>query len=898
MFTQCPDCGTAFRVTADVLKQAAGKVRCGGCGHAFNALMYLSETRPESKPKDDVDEALPELIPEPPAGDEPEPPRKISAAQSAALLKTLDQLAGEDIQLEDTGVEWRLMSADDEEADNDSPDDDTEDDELLSAGGYEVEESESVDNDVLNMEVDEDVGDAFTDTSVNDPSVNEVFAGSETPVDSALFEDAGAAHIDEVLNDAPTPVDQFLTQTPNHVEAEEVFADAVEKPDLDEEEVFAGNAGAADLEASEIFATPEPVRADELRFDDNTGLPDNFDFDNITAADAPADAVENEQAFTEDAVADDDLSAQADAELERFEASFETGDEDEWGELLEEVLPEVALASDAPVSDDAADDLNATGAAEWLADDTPAAPDGEAGEALAQDAVAEEATDDGGLDDDAHEGEEIPEPVAAIADAIPDERPMTLAEELAALPDDYDDADDEPDAIDAGAAAAPAEPAAAEDVPGIDLSGIYALTPDTPLELAVEAEPAAGEAPGEPEEAAPNEAEGAAVAADETANHDPEDAEPELALDNTDEPSIVLDKSLDGIPGSTSELEFELVKAQQMAESDAEPGIEHVVPPPTEEEQTVNMLIDEDLMRLAIPDDDGMASTIVFEGKSARRKVEDSGEHPAPETEDEPEEPSVEPAADTTGFESIIMEGDYVHTKLEQERLAAEAEARGDNAEDLSAMIAANAAAAQENSGGRSRRRHYGIVAGIVVLVLLLAGQFVHQSRASLATIPAVGNTIGPLYRAVGAPISPEWDVKGWRFDKSSASTNPNGLAAKLAGTPEPASDTGAAADVATGGSVLTIYSLLSNKSDTALPYPLISVSLLDRFEEPVGSKVYGPNEYLKGNVDASRLIAAGENFEAVIAIASPSANLDNFKLNACYRQSNGQLRCAFEDFK
>ena len=45
-------------------------------------------------------------------------------------------------------------------------------------------------------------------------------------------------------------------------------------------------------------------------------------------------------------------------------------------------------------------------------------------------------------------------------------------------------------------------------------------------------------------------------------------------------------------------------------------------------------------------------------------------------------------------------------------------------------------------------------------------------------------------------------------------------------------------------------------------------------------------------------MIAAGETFEAIIAIASPSANLDNFKLNACYRQSDGRLRCAFEDFK
>ena len=47
MFTQCPDCGAAFRVAADDLRQAAGKVRCGDCGAAFDALLYLSEDMPE-----------------------------------------------------------------------------------------------------------------------------------------------------------------------------------------------------------------------------------------------------------------------------------------------------------------------------------------------------------------------------------------------------------------------------------------------------------------------------------------------------------------------------------------------------------------------------------------------------------------------------------------------------------------------------------------------------------------------------------------------------------------------------------------------------------------------------------------------------------------------------------
>ena len=89
MYTQCPDCEIAFKVTADVLKQAAGQVRCGGCGNAFNALAFLSEKMPKQTVAKTVNEPVPELTPEiidTDAG----LPKSISAQQSAALLKTLD----------------------------------------------------------------------------------------------------------------------------------------------------------------------------------------------------------------------------------------------------------------------------------------------------------------------------------------------------------------------------------------------------------------------------------------------------------------------------------------------------------------------------------------------------------------------------------------------------------------------------------------------------------------------------------------------------------------------------------------------------------------------------------------------------------------------------------------
>ena len=124
MYTQCPECEVAFRITAEVLKQAAGKVRCGGCGVAFNALAHLSEEMPTAPVSEDQ-QPEPKTAPHPleVETDEPgillagTPPKSISAEQSAALLKTLDELAGEDIRIEDTGVEWRVMDVDGEEDD-------------------------------------------------------------------------------------------------------------------------------------------------------------------------------------------------------------------------------------------------------------------------------------------------------------------------------------------------------------------------------------------------------------------------------------------------------------------------------------------------------------------------------------------------------------------------------------------------------------------------------------------------------------------------------------------------------------------------------------------------------------------------------------------------------------
>ena len=43
VFTQCSQCETVFKLSADVLRAAGGQVRCGSCGEVFNALARLAE---------------------------------------------------------------------------------------------------------------------------------------------------------------------------------------------------------------------------------------------------------------------------------------------------------------------------------------------------------------------------------------------------------------------------------------------------------------------------------------------------------------------------------------------------------------------------------------------------------------------------------------------------------------------------------------------------------------------------------------------------------------------------------------------------------------------------------------------------------------------------------------
>jgi predicted Zn finger-like uncharacterized protein len=719
MYTQCPECGTAFRVTAEVLRQAAGKVRCGGCGNAFNALDFLSEQKPVVPAPTQSREAPAEPAPEPPRLEADEPPEAISAERSAALLKTLDELAGSDIRIEDTGIEWRVL--DEGEVDDDG-------------------------------------------------------ASRESAGEDVMADDTGSMRW--FIDESPTPVDEQLSAEPG------------------------------DIDSPEIFEAPgETAGTEAMRFDDDTPLPEDFDFDGERAESGPAPAIEVHEEPTE---------------LDTAQVDLALGEPQDWEDLLGEV--DEAVEDESEEIDSAIVAVDDDKDAE-IEEEEPL-PDVDTQFATQAEAMG---IDLSGIHEKAEQPDEN-----AVEDSTIDDDLIAAAFEAEARSREDDSADDE------------AVEAIASGEEEVDLGEQDADFGEEDADL--------GEDVTDPGE----------------------DSEEfgELHFD-VQAPDDLIEARDTELVASTEEDEKLAAELGLLDDDEAEDGVEeevpeseYVVPPMSEEEQTINMMIDQDLLAIAVEDDDGFASTIVQKQRS--ETDEPSALPHDEEAETAPSESEAE--ADSPLVETIIMEGEFVRDAVEEERLEAERQKSRD-ADTEEAAEPDTGKTGKDEHAGVKEPVNYRLVAGIAGLALLLAAQFVHQSRESFAVYPAFNNSVGSVYRMLGKPVTPAWDIAGWRFEATKGSTDET-------------------------DEVLTIYSRIGNKSGEALPYPLINVSLTDRFEDIIGSKVLEPGDYLAENLDTRNTVAPGETFSAVISIEAPDANATGFKLNVCYRQPGGRLRCAIDDFR
>ena len=644
MYTQCPECQTAFRVTATILQQAGGQVRCGGCGSSFSALENLSEELPPA-------------------------PQEKATGKGKELLDSLDKLAGtEEVRIEDTGIEWRVM-----DDDKDEPPAEAADRGGSSTGRWYI-----------------DGEDGATDPAATEANVPEI---SDT-VDPAA---AGAQ-----------------------------------------------------------------AHPDEMRFDDNTPLPEGFAGD----VHAPPATLQRRQS-------DQELTERAD--FDELQVDLALSEPDDWMDLLDEVDESAAAGTgNIPL--------------------------------------------------------EVEEELAAIHSelATPRQEPAIDPDETADLP------------------IMPSAPA--------DLDSQFGLQAEA---MGLELDEERQDVVPESEQPEIEETDAAQNSLESTGEFEQQIAVAQKALHQRyadDEETA----SADGEPASAEqeaaaelsrEVESSLApEAAGEAAADLPPDDgDHARPATGEARLTIDEQIDQELQAAAKERD--FATTMIEDPESLF-------------DENSPE------------VETIIMEGEAIRGSFELEPQAPEKKAAGD-IDSPGPLLDTYALSRGKVRGGRRKTDppSFGMIAAASLLAILLLGQFIHASRQALSTYGAFNQTLGPVYRVMGMPVTPEWNVKGWRFEATNGATDEN-------------------------EEVLNIFSRIVNRATQALPYPLVHVSLTDRWEEIIGSRILEPNEYLAGDLDPSRPVMPGDSFTAVISIDDPSADATGFKLNVCYRVSPGRVRCATEDFK
>jgi predicted Zn finger-like uncharacterized protein len=729
MYTQCPGCDTAFRVTASDLQRAAGRVVCVGCRREFNALESLTEDVPVASDRADEDRAS---------------------------LETLNELTGPDeIRIEDTGVEWRVI-VEDESADED----------LLQAGESEAEPDES--------------------SSVR-WYIADITDGPDREPDVAL---------DDVADTAPPEPGRELT--PDSRLSDEPSGPLLEEPRT------------SSLQES-LELPPAARDGDVQRYDDNTPLSEDF-------ADERERGVPQRRA--------EDRIEPRSAEADEAQVDLALGEFDDWTELLDEVgSPGLGPTGEAPAAGGASGDDDALA-------DTDVRPMTEDGEFAADDRYPSDI--DTQFDLQAIElGIDLSGRSLSLEDGIEDPDGH-LRQEYGPV-EEHVDGERTPESREGDLATDGEDEATRPATP-------RSVTPGGPAPRGAASTGAIDESRSPPEDTVRRMA-GDGEDAEERQRE--EAFEQELAVVHSIGPDDVLTDSPDG---------------------QAKAG--HFVPPATQEEMTINMLIDQDLIRLA----------------EQQNVFTSAKEHQRPDG--------------AAHVETIILEGESVRSAPEEELLAQKlqesgashvAQDRASGKESATRAALRNGAAAEDDGirldthmngkdrvrGGHRRRDPpgYGAIAGTAALCLVLTAQLVHAYRDTLATYAMFEKTVGSVYRLLGEPLIPGWNVREWNFEATSGSTD----------------------DM---DEILTISSRIANTSAKPLPYPLLHVSLTDRWEEIIGSKVLEPAEYLADSADPADRVNPGERFTAVVRVEAPAPEATGFKLNVCYPDTGDRVRCATEDFK
>jgi predicted Zn finger-like uncharacterized protein len=160
-------------------------------------------------------------------------------------------------------------------------------------------------------------------------------------------------------------------------------------------------------------------------------------------------------------------------------------------------------------------------------------------------------------------------------------------------------------------------------------------------------------------------------------------------------------------------------------------------------------------------------------------------------------------------------------------------------------------------------------LSGAIAAALLLCAQIVHQNRAWFVSNArgSLGAAVSALYGAIGSPLPTPSNLSAYQLRQWG-----------VAGDPD-------------ANGTLRLRASILNAAAQLQPYPLLRVTLADRFGKSIGRRDFEPSEYM--GRPTARLLAPGERVDATLEILDPGKNAEGFEIDVCVRGADRRVACA-----
>lgn len=217
---------------------------------------------------------------------------------------------------------------------------------------------------------------------------------------------------------------------------------------------------------------------------------------------------------------------------------------------------------------------------------------------------------------------------------------------------------------------------------------------------------------------------------------------------------------------------------------------------------------------------------------------------------------------DETSLEYTLPPGELDRVFVEEEPAPEEPSAPDEGSRRVPRRSSPFDLAAPEPSGSRGMWRSAAIAAGVLLLV-----QVIHHNREWLSANTPLSAPLRAIYSTVGKPVTPLANLSAYQLRQWGVTGDPAGA-----------------------GSLRVRASIL-NAAAQLEPYPLLRVTLANRFGGSIGTRDFEPSEYLGKPI--AKLLAPGERVDATLDILDPGNSAEGFEIDVCLRSADRRVACA-----